>query len=77
MFTIDDREIEAEFLRQLVLPLQQHRRRRRDDDHLDATPQQQLSNDKARFDRLTQTDVVGDQQIDAWQIERLGKGRSW
>jgi hypothetical protein len=75
VLTVDDGEVEAEFLRQLVLPLQQHRRRRRDDDHLDATPQEQLSNDKSRFDGLTQTHVVCDQQIDAWQFERLGQGK--
>ena len=71
MLAIDDGEVEAEFLRQLVLPLQQHRRRRGDDDHLDAAAQQHLSNDQAGFDGLAEADVVGNQQIDARQIERL------
>ena len=73
VLAIDDREVEAELLRQLVLPLQQHRSRRRDDDHLDAAPQEQLSNDKTGFDRLAEADVVGDQQIDARQVQRLGQ----
>jgi hypothetical protein len=38
VFPIDDREVKAEFLRQLVLPLQQHRGRRGDYNHFDATP---------------------------------------
>ena len=40
---------------------------------VDATPQQHLSNDKAGFDSLAKTDVVSDQQIDAWQFQRLGQ----
>jgi hypothetical protein len=75
VLSVDDGEVEAEFLGQLVLPLEQHRRRRRDDNHLDATPQEQLSNDKSRFNRLAQANVIGDQKIDAWQFERLGQGK--
>ena len=73
VLAVDDGEVEAEFLRQFVLPLQQHRGRRRDDDHLDATAQEQLSNDETGFDRLAEADVVGDQQIDARQLQRLGQ----
>ena len=75
VLAVDDGEVEAEFLRQLVLPLQQHRGRRRDDDHLNAAAQEQLSNDQTGFHRLAEADVVGDQQIDAWQVQRLGQGK--
>ena len=71
VFPIDDGEVEAELLRQLVLPLEQHRRRRGDDDHLDAAPEQHLADDQAGLDRLAEADVVGDQQVDAREIERL------
>ncbi len=73
VLTVDDGEVEAEFLRQLVLPLQQHRGRSRDDDHLDAATQHQLLNDETGFHRLAEADIVGDQQIDAWQLQRLGQ----
>ena len=42
---IDDGEVETEFLREFVLPLQQHRSGRGDDDHVDAAPQQQFPHD--------------------------------
>ncbi len=61
------------FCAQLVLPLQQHRGRSRDDDHLDAATQHQLLNDETGFHRLAEADIVGDQQIDAWQLQRLGQ----
>jgi hypothetical protein len=73
VLSVDDCEVEAELLSQLVLPLQQHRSRRRDNDHLDAAAQEQLSNDQTGFHRLAETDIVGDQQIDAWQFQRLGQ----
>ena len=73
VLAIDDGEVEAEFLRQLVLPLQQHRSWRRDNDHLNAAAQEQLSHDETGFHRLAEADVVGDQQIDARQLQRLGQ----
>ena len=75
VLAVDDGEVEAEFLRQLVLPLQQHRGRRRDDDHLNAAAQEQLSNDETGFHRLAEANIVGDQQIDARQLQRLGQGK--
>ena len=71
MLAIDNGEVEAEFLRKLVLPLQKHRGWSGDDDRLDATPQQHLSNDKAGLNSFAKTDVVSNQQVDAWQFQRL------
>ena len=70
---VDDREVETEFLRELVLPLQQHRSRRSDHDHVDAAPQQQFPHDQTGFDRLAEADIIGDQEVDARQFERLGE----
>jgi hypothetical protein len=70
---INDGEVETEFLCEFVLPLQQHRSGRGDNNHVDAAPQQQFTHDQARLDRLAETDIIGNQQIDTWQIERLGE----
>ena len=35
--------------------------------------QHQLPHDRARLDGLAEADIVGDQQIDARQLERLSK----
>ena len=70
---IDDVEGEAELALQLVLPLVRHGGRRRDDDQVDAASQQQLARDQARLDRLAEADVVGDQQVDARQPQRLAQ----
>ena len=72
---IDDCEGQAEFGFQLVLPLERHRRRGRDHDAVDPPPQQQLSDDQPRLDRLAETDVVGDQQIDPRQPQSLSQWR--
>jgi hypothetical protein len=65
VLAVDDGEVEAELLGQLVLPLQQHRGGRRNDDYLDAAPEQHLPHDEAGLDRLAKANVVGDQQVDA------------
>lgn len=70
---VDNGEVQTEFLGQLVLPLQQHGGRRRDHDDVGPPSQEQLADDQPRLDRLAQADVVGNQQIDAWQFQRLGQ----
>ena len=75
VLAVDDGKVEAEFLRQFVLPLQEHRGRRRHDDHLNAATQEQLSNDQPGFHGLAEADIVCDQQIDARQLQRLGQGK--
>jgi len=70
---IDDREGQPELGLELVLPLQRHRWRRRNDREVDTAPQQQLAQDQSGFDRLAEADIVGDQQVDARQPERLAQ----
>jgi hypothetical protein len=70
---IDDRETQAEFLRQLILPLRGHRRRARYDDVIDTTAQQHLPQDEAGLHGLAEADVIRDQQIDPGQPERFGE----
>ena len=70
---IEDREREPEARLHLVTPLLQHRRRTGDHDPIDPPAQQQLARDQAGLDRLAETDVVGDEEIDARQPERLSQ----
>ena len=70
---IDDLEGETELRAQLVLPLQGHRRRRGNQGEVDASAQQQLAQDQAGLDRFAEADIVGDQQIDPRQLERLAE----
>ena len=70
---IVDREAQAEPRLQLVGPLPEHRRRRRDDDKIDAAAQQQLAQDQPGLDRLAEPDIVGDQEVDPRQLQRLAQ----
>jgi hypothetical protein len=64
-------ELQTEPLLHLVAPLQTHRRRRDDQDQLDLLPQQQLLQHEPGLDRLSETDVVRDEQVRARQLQRL------
>ena len=68
---VEDLEDEAEAVLQLPLPLLQDRRRRSDDDGLRLAPQQQLARDETRLDGLAEPGVVGDEQVDPRQPQRL------
>ena len=70
---VEDLEDEAEALLELGLPLLEHRRRRGDDDRLGLLAQQQLARDQARLDRLAEAGVVGDEEVDARQAQRLAQ----
>ena len=70
---VDDRERQPEFGLQLVLPLPHHAGRGRHDDEVDPPAQQQFAQDKARFDRFAQPDIIGDQQIDPGKPQRLAQ----
>ena len=59
---IDDPELEAELLAQLIAPLQLQRRRADDEGGTRAMTKEQLLHDEARLDGLAEADVVGDQQ---------------
>ena len=58
---------------QLVGPLPEHRRRCRDDDEIDALAQQELAQDQPALDRLAEPDIVGDQEVDAPQLQCLAQ----
>ena len=73
VLAIEDLEDETEPLLHLVLPLQQHRGRRGDHDLPHPPAKEEFACDEARFDRLAETDVVGDEQVDAGQAKRLAK----
>ena len=68
---VDDPEGETELGAQFVLPLQGHGGGRGDQREIDAPAQQKLAQDQARFDGLAESNVVGDQEIDARQLQRL------
>ncbi len=73
IFLVENLESEPETCFEFLFPLQEHRGRARDDDLADFFAQQQLTCDQSGFDRLTETHVVGDEQIDAWQTQGLAK----
>jgi hypothetical protein len=70
---IENLEDEAKALLELRLPLFEHRGRRRDDNSLRLLAQEQLARDEAGFDRLPQTSVIGDEEVDAGQTQRLSQ----
>ena len=71
---VDDLEQQTEAFLQLAAPLLEHRGRGGDDDVLDLLAEQQLLGDQAGFDRLAEAGVVGDEQVDPGELERLAQG---
>jgi hypothetical protein len=69
---VDDREMQAELLRHLVLPLQHQARRADYHDPLGPVPEQEFQRDQARLDRLAQAHVVGQQQVHARGLDGTG-----
>ncbi len=70
---IEDRETQPEARLQLIRPLPKHRGRCRYDDEIDPPTQQQLAQNQAGFNRFAETDIIGDQQIDAGQQQRFAQ----
>ncbi|XYP31467.1 hypothetical protein ACI6GS_06475 [Zavarzinia sp. CC-PAN008] len=70
---VHQREAQAEARLHLILPLRLGRGRCRDDDRVDPPPEQQFARDQPRLDRFTQANVVGDEQVDAGQLQRLAQ----
>ena len=70
---VEDLEDQAEALLELALPLFEHRRRGGDDDGLRLAPQEQFAGDQAGLDGLAEAGVVGDEEVDAGQAERLAQ----
>ena len=70
---VEDLEIQSELRFQFVAPLVDHRRRTGDDYRVDTLTQEHLAGDQAGFDRLTQADVIGYEQVDARELQGLGE----
>ena len=70
---VENLEEEAEAILQLTLPLLEHRRGRGDDNRLRLLAQEQLTRNEARLDGLAETRVVGDEEVDARQAQRLAQ----
>ena len=70
---VENLEDQPEAVLQLALPLLEHRRRGRDDDGLRLAAQQQLAGDQPRLDGLPEPGVVGDEQVDPRQPQRLAQ----
>ena len=70
---VEHHERQAEALSSSSFHCRTHRRRRGNDDAADPLAHQQLADDQARLDRLAEADVVGDEQVDARQQQRLAQ----
>ena len=70
---VENLEQQAEAIFELRLPLFQHGGRRRHDDAPHLPSQQQFAGDEAGFDGLAEAGVVGDEQVDARQQQRLAQ----
>ena len=62
---VDDAEVQAELLVHLVLPLHGKAGRADDDDGACAVTEQEFLDDHACLDRLSESDVVGEEQVGA------------
>ncbi len=67
---VDHLEREAELFKHLAAPFVAQRRRAQDEHAARAMSQEHFLDDESRFDRFAETDVVGDQQVDARHVER-------
>ena len=70
---VQDRELQAELLPHLVLPLQRKAGRAHDHGRAGAVPQEQLLDNKARLDRLAEAHIVSKQQVRTWRSERAAE----
>ena len=66
-------EEQAEPSLELLAPLRHHRWRTDHDDVLHASAEEQFAGDEAGLDRLAEADVVGDEEVDAWEQEGLAE----
>ncbi len=66
---VHDVELQPELVPHLFLPLDLQRGGTDDQDRADPVAEDQLLNDQARLDRLTETDSVGDEEVDARHLD--------
>jgi hypothetical protein len=69
-FAVHDGEVEPELVAHLVLPLQRQTWRAHDHGGTGTMAKEQLLDDQASLDRLSQADVIGQQQVRAGCAER-------
>src|SRR5690349_5655374 len=67
---VDDTELQAELLEHFVTPLDLQRSWAHDEYSVRALTKHQLQNDQARLDRLAETDIVSNEEIDARHLDR-------
>ena len=67
---VDDPEVEPELVAHLLAPLDLQAGRADDEDPAGSVAEDQFLGDQAGLDGLAETDVVGDQQVDARHLER-------
>jgi len=70
---IDDSEGETEFRFEFIFPLRCHRRRRGHDNQVNPAAQEQFANNEPGLDGFSQPDVIGNQEVDAREAERLAQ----
>src|SRR5437773_3210725 len=70
---IEDFEYQAEAVFEFALPLFKNGRWCCDHDNLRLLAQKQFASDEARLDRLTETGIIGDEEIHPRQEERLAE----
>ena len=74
---VDDREVEAELLLHLVLPLEGQTGGADHDHRARPVAQQELLDHQARLDRLAEADVIGEQEVGAGLARARLSGVSW
>ncbi len=67
--SVDDHEVKTELVAHLIAPLQLQARWTHHDNRACPVPQQQLLDDQSRLDRLSQADIVGQQQIGPGRLQ--------
>ena len=74
VFAVEDFESQAKAAIEFRFPLIKHGGWAGDHDVLNPFPKKELGGDQAGFDGFSETDVVGDEEIDSGKAERLAEG---
>src|SRR5260221_8975246 len=73
-FAINDAELQAKFTEHLVAPLHLERSRTNDQNAARAMANNQLLRHQSRLDGFAQADIIGDQEIRTWHLNRTRHG---
>src|ERR1700687_2169677 len=69
--SVENDEAQAEASLHFALPLSDKRGRARDEDPLHLLAHDHFAENEAGFDRFAESDIVGDEEVDARHLERL------